>query len=131
MSNQNHPISQFNFYIDFANNNKNYQSLYFLIKTYAFKKLINLLSSNQGLVNESQMGYYEKLLNDFKMEKSQSKIDSMSKDDYMKYLESMFNTVDFDNADLNTVYMCRDMTEIISGFGQLDDLANKRSKYIF
>lgn len=124
----NHPLNQFKFFIDYANNNKNSPNLYFLIKTYAFKKLINLLSTNTGLVNEQQMASYEKMLNDFKMEKSQAKVDNMTREEYSNYLEWLFNSINFDSSDLNTLYMCRDLTEIILGFGQLDDLTNKRSK---
>jgi hypothetical protein len=121
-------LAQFKNYIDIANNNKQNFNVYFFIKNYAFTKAYNVLSKEYSEVNESDRKLFEKMLEEYKQERTLAKYNHvMSKDEYITFLEQFFSHVDFDNANCYVLEVCKDLTEILSVFGEFEDLWKRRS----
>ena len=109
-------------YIGVANNIKNMSlNVYFFLKNYAFNKAINmkLPQSENKKINDLMNHFYNELRN--------SGWDSrkMSLNEYNSFLEYFYSTMDFNTIDLNNLFLCRDLLEVIP----LDDLGKQRMEY--
>ena len=109
-------------YIGIANNIKNMSlNVYFFLKNYAFNKAINmkLPQSENKKINDLMNHFYNELRN--------SGWDSrkMSLNEYNSFLEYFYSTMDFNTIDLNNLFLCRDLLEVIP----LDDLGKQRMEY--
>ena len=109
-------------YIGIANNIKNMSlNVYFFLKNYAFNKAINmkLPPSDNKKIND--------LMNHFYNELRSTGWDSrrMSLNEYNSFLEYFYSTMDFNTIDLNNLFLCRDLLEVIP----LDELGKQRMEY--
>ena len=122
-------LEQLKRYIDVADNYKSKRDLYFFLKDYAFSRAWNLLSKEQGNVDETQRKWYEKLVVDYKQERAnENPTHRMTKQEYMDFLEFFYGGIDFDNANLYMINISRDLIEPLTSFGELDDLSLRRRK---
>ena len=109
-------------YIGVANNIKHMSlNVYFFLKNYAFNKAINmkLPQSENKKIND--------LMNLFYNELRSTGWDSrrMSLNEYNSFLEYFYSTMDFNTIDLNNLFLCKDLLEVIP----LDDLGKQRMEY--
>ncbi len=121
----------FKIYIDVSNNYKNNTQLYFLLKNYAFK-MISATQNYMTIFSNEEKNIYDQLLNEFQYEKSQNiNIPLISSEGYKNFLEEFFKTIDFDNANLYLLNVCKDLTEVLLIYGPMDDLWNRRSNILY
>lgn len=118
-------------YITIADANKSNFMIYFYIKNFGFRKLITLISSDKSIVFPHESSKIENDLKIFKMETSNVSIPQITKDMFTLFLENFYKQFNFEQNDLKTFQICRDITEIITIFGPLDDLWKSRSKIFF
>jgi hypothetical protein len=118
----------FKLYIDVANANKNNTLIYFLLKNYAFKMVFSALGSYSSALNETEKALFDRFQAEFHAEKMKNPdIPLVSDIQYKAFLEEFFKTVDFEQANLDTINICKDLTEVLAIYGPLDDLYKKRS----
>ncbi len=126
-------IHQFQSYIDICENYRNQPNYYFFIKNYAFNKMFSYLSNDPYVLNEKEKSYFDSMLAEYKNEMANNPRppNPISKEEYTNFLENFFNGVEFDKANLRTIEVCKDLTEVLVVFGDLEDLMKKRSKIIY
>jgi hypothetical protein len=123
---------QFKNLIEFANNFQNNKNIYFFIKNYAFMRAFRILSQNPNCVDNNENANFTQMMNDYKQEKTLARHDYvMPKDEYKNFLENLFDTIDFENANSFVISICKDLIEIQGIFGELEDLSERRSIIIF
>ena len=109
-------------YIGVANSiKKDNINVYFFLKNYAFNKVLKLKlpPSDEKIINKKMKYFYEEL------EKSQWDIKKMKITEYKLFLENFYGKIDFHKADLNVLFLCKDLLEI----APLDPLGKKRMEY--
>jgi hypothetical protein len=109
-------------YIGVANNIKDkYINIYFFLKYYAFDKSfkLKLPTSDTKKINQFMKYFNEELKN------SKWDIKNFKLIEYQQFLEYFYSTINFQNIDLNNLFLCRDLQEIIA----LDELGKKRMQY--
>jgi hypothetical protein len=108
---------------------KSLPAMYYFIKNYAFNKCCNYVSKDIRVFTPEERAIFDNLLNDYKNELAVNRPNyNVTKDEYIKFLENYFSGVDFDHANLKIIETCRDLTEIVSVYGELEDLWTRRSK---
>jgi len=125
-------LCKFKNLFDVANNFKDQQTFYFFLKNYAFNKTYNVLSKDYSdmSLNDKQMLDY--LLGEFQKEKiSINPTDNISKQDYEAFLEFFYEGFDLDNSPPYILEVCRDLTEVLSVYGDFEYLWLQRSKIIY
>jgi hypothetical protein len=116
-------------YIDVANTNMSNPLVYFLLKNYAFKLVYSTLGTNSTALNESEKALFDRYQKEFQVEKSNNpNVPLMSPDQYKAFLDEYSKYINFENADLDTLYSCKDLIEVLAIYGPLDDNWNKRCK---
>ena len=55
----------------------------------------------------------------------------ISLDQYKAFLEDYFKFINFEQANLDTITICKDLTEVLAIYGPMDELYKKRSKELF
>ena len=109
-------------YIGVANSIKDkYINVYFFLKNYAFNKAFKLKLPPS---DEKKIFQFMKYFND-ELKKSNWDIKNINLNEYQKFLDYFYSTINFENIDLNTLFLCRDLQEIIS----LDEVGKKRMIY--
>ena len=109
-------------YIGVANSIKDkYINIYFFLKNYAFNKAFKLKLPPS---DEKKIFQFMKYFND-ELKKSNWDIKNINLNEYQKFLDYFYSTINFENIDLNTLFLCRDLQEIIS----LDEVGKKRMIY--
>lgn len=122
-------FSQLQNYLEISEKYRSQPTLYYFIKNYAFNKCCNYVSKDIKVFTQEERAIFDNLLNDYKNELAVNKPNSFAnKEEYIQFLENYFSCVDFDHANLKTIEMCRDLTEVLSFFGELEDLWIRRSK---
>lgn len=123
------PLKKFKNYLEIANTNMRNQNLYFFLKNYAFTNAYNSLQNDSSDVTESDKKTFDYLSQEFNKEKQLFGYNgNMSKEEYQNFLEYFYGQIDFDNANIEKIEICRDMIEIFYVFGDLDELSKRRSK---
>jgi len=123
-------LNQLKNYLVIANSNIQNKNLYFFIKNSAFTKAYNIIQKDSPEITETDQKTFEYLIQEFKKEKQQFGNNlNFSRDEYSKFLEEHYSKIDFDNANLETIEMCRDLIELEYAFGGLDDLTKRRRKF--
>lgn len=116
--------------LEASNNYRNNQNLYYTLKDYIFRKVCYILSTNKNALQGTELSFFENALNEFKAESNRySPTNFMSKQDYCSFLEVFFSKMDFENINNFMLNVCKDLTEVLEVYGQLDDLWLRRSKY--
>ena len=126
-------LKQFKNYLEIANANMRNQNLYFFLKNYAFNKAYNSIKHDSQVIQDSDRKTLDYLLEDFTKEKQLFGFNvNLTKDEYQNFLENYYGSIDFDNATVDIIEICKDLTEVNYIFGQADDLTNRRSNcFIF
>ena len=109
-------------YIGVANNFKKMSlNIYFFLKNYAFNKAMNIKLSpkDNKKINDLMKYFYEEL------RKSGWDSKKMSIKEYQSFLEYFYSKMDFNNIDLNHLFICKDLLQVIP----LDDLGKQRIEY--
>ncbi len=109
-------------YIGVANNFKKMSlNIYFFLKNYAFNKAMNIKLSpkDNKKINDLMKYFYEEL------RKSGWDSKKMSIKEYQSFLEYFYSKMDFNNIDLNHLFVCKDLLQVIP----LDDLGKQRIEY--
>ena len=124
-------FSQLQNYLETADKYKSNPAIYYFLKNYAFNKCCNFLSKDIKAMNEQERVVFDNLLNEYKNEISINQPNfGMNKEEYTCFLENFFGGVDFDHASLKVMETCRDLTEVIGVFGEMEELWQRRSKII-
>ena len=109
-------------YIGVANKFKKMSlNIYFFLKNYAFNKAMNIKLSpkDNKKINDLMKYFYEEL------RKSGWDSKKMSIKEYQSFLEYFYSKMDFNNIDLNHLFICKDLLQVIP----LDDLGKQRIEY--
>jgi hypothetical protein len=115
-------------FIEVATKHMNNLMVYFLLKNYAFKMVYSTLSSNNNALNESEKLIFEQFNSEFQNEKHQNpNMPLLTVDQYKSFLEEYFKNINFEQADLHTINICKDLTEVLAIYGPMDELYKKRS----
>ena len=96
-------------------------NIYFFLKNYAFNKAMNIKLSpkDNKKINDLMKYFYEEL------RKSGWDSKKMSIKEYQSFLEYFYSKMDFNNIDLNHLFICKDLLQVIP----LDDLGKQRIEY--
>lgn len=117
-------------YITFAKKIAQYvPEMYYFITYSATNKALNLMM-NQGIEPKEEKKMNE-IIQAFlgQLSKSGWDIRFMNKAKYDMFLEQHFNTIDWNNVDLETLRLCNDLLDLLNTFGKLDQLAQQRKEY--
>lgn len=114
-------------YITIANANRNNVSLYFYIKNFCFRKMISLVNTNKNLFTPEETSLIQNDLQNFKAETGNVNIPPVSKEAFCEFLERLYSQFNFEIPEIKTFQLCRDITEILTIYGPLDNLGIQRS----
>jgi len=124
-------FESYNNYIDVANLYNHDSYLYFYIKNYCFRKMIDLAKKDPNRFYPKESSILQNDLKIFKEESKNKNFTPLTKKVFSDFLEKFYSQFNFDlNEDIKTFKKCKDITEILNIFGPLDDIFLKRSKYI-
>ena len=121
---------QFYRYITFAKKIAQYvPEMYYFITYSATNKALNLMM-NKGIEPKEEKKMNE-IIQAFlgQLSKSGWDIRYMNKSKYDMFLEQHYSTIDWNQADLETLRLCNDLLDLLTTFGKLDQLAQQRKEY--
>lgn len=103
----------------------NSPNLYFFLKDCGFQRVF------KGNGNRFPNPETQNMCNTFSSEMQQAKWQrqSMTKEEYRRFLEDFYKKMDFNTVDLETCELLKLITENLGIFGPFDDLTNKRIIY--
>ena len=123
------PMKKFNDLINFSNNCKGNTKIYMFLKDCAFRSVFNFFQS--GNVNPQDKQNIQNLYSQFQTEVSQFNwnFKLMTLNEYQAFLNDFYSKFDFNNADLNILFLAKELTENLCFFGNYDDLAQRRLSF--
>jgi hypothetical protein len=121
-------IQKFYNLLEVAYQYKNYTDYYFFIKGCAITKAYPILSNDHSGANEKNLQDFENVSKEFQIEKKEVSYKVLYQQQYIDFLENFFSNINFDDADLQTIQKCQDLTELLGCFGKFDDIWKRRSK---
>jgi hypothetical protein len=128
MSYSNNFLSYLNF-INLANANIQFPSLYFYIKNFCFRKMITLASQNPNIFTQEESAIIQNNLKLFKEETQNKNILPLTKEVFSDFMEKYYEQFNFQTTkDIQVYKNLIDITEIFTVFGPLDDLTKQRGK---
>lgn len=114
-------------FISIANANRNDVGIYFYIKNFAFRKMINIVNFDKNAFTSHESSMIGSDLQKFKEETANLPIPSIDKEAFMEFLENFYSQFKFEIPDVKTFQLCKGITEMLTIYGPLDDLASQRS----
>ena len=120
------PMKKFNDLINYSNNCKGNLKIYMFLKDCAFRSVFNVFQN--GNLNQQDKQNIQNLYSQFQKEVGQYNwnFKLMTLNEYQAFLNDFYSKFDFNNADLNILFLAKDLTENLCFFGNFDDLSQRR-----